>query len=178
MNSAPPPSSSLLPRDTVDQLYREHNGWLRGWLRKRLGCPQNAADLAHDTFVRILASRDLLGLQEPRAFIGTIARRLLIDRARRQAIEQAYLDELARVADEGGGFPSAEQIADAIQALEQIAEALLGLNAKARMAFLLRHLDGLPHEQIAQRLGVSTRMVQKYLVQALLHCHRHLGASE
>lgn len=175
MNSAQPPSSPLPVHDTVDQLYREHNGWLKGWLRKRLGCPQNAADLAHDTFVRILASRDLLGLQEPRAFIGTVARRLLIDRARRQAIEQAYLDELARMADDGEGYPSAEQVADAINALEQIAQALLGLNAKARTAFLLRHLDGLSHEQIAQRLGVSTRMVQKYLVQGLLHCHRHLG---
>lgn len=175
MNSAPPPSPSLLAHDTVDQLYREHNGWLKGWLRKRLGCPQNAADLAHDTFVRILASRDLLGLQEPRAFISTIARRLLIDRARRQAIEQAYLDELARVADDGGGYPSAEQVADAIDALEQIAQALLGLTTKARMAFLLRHIDGLPHERIAERLGVSTRMVQKYLVQGLLHCHRQLG---
>ncbi|OBY88439.1 RNA polymerase subunit sigma [Pseudomonas sp. AU11447] len=173
----PPPAASSPRHADVQALYLDHHAWLLGWLRKRLRHRDNAADVAHDTFVRILASRDLLGLQEPRAFICTIARRLLIDRARRQAIEQAYLDELARVLDEADGHPSAEQVAEAIDALEQIAHALLGLNAKARMAFLLRHLDGLTHEQIAERLGVSTRMVQKYLVQALLHCHRQLGGA-
>jgi RNA polymerase sigma-70 factor (ECF subfamily) len=40
--------------------------------------------------VRILASRDaLLGMAEPRAYLTTTARRLLVDRARRQALAQA-----------------------------------------------------------------------------------------
>ncbi|MNT10804.1 putative RNA polymerase sigma factor FecI [compost metagenome] len=173
-------SSSQLPCTSVDDsaaigaLYREHHGWLTGWLRRRLGCPQNAADVAQDTFLRILASRDLLGLREPRAFLGTVARRLLIDRARRKVIEQAYLDELQHMAETIDGFPSAEQVVAAAQALEQIAQALQGLADKPRNAFLLRHLDGLGHAEIAERLGVSTKMVQKYLVQALLHCHRSL----
>lgn len=73
-------------------LYTEHHGWLFGWLRKKLGCPHNAADLSHDTFMRILASRDALGaMREPRAFLTTTARHLIIDRARRRQLEDAYL---------------------------------------------------------------------------------------
>ncbi|MCY1286408.1 putative RNA polymerase sigma factor FecI [compost metagenome] len=175
MSSSQPPYAPVLDPAAVGELYREHHGWLTGWLRKRLGCPQNAADVAQDTFVRILASRELLGLREPRAFLGTIARRLLIDRARRNLIEQAYVDELQRMAEQVEGYPSAEQVAAAVQALEQIALALQGLTPKARSAFLLRHLEGLGHAEIAAQLGVSTKMVQKYLIQALLHCHRQLG---
>lgn len=161
-------------RQAIGALYSDHHGWLFGWLRKRLGCPQNAADVAHDTFARILASRAQLNLREPRAFLATTARRLLIDRARRSKIEQAYLEALYQAAENLEGFPSPEQIMQAVQALEQIALALRGLSDKAQQAFLLRHLDGLGHAEIATRLGVSTKMVQKYLVQALLHCHRRL----
>ncbi|MBM7060029.1 sigma-70 family RNA polymerase sigma factor [Pseudomonas sp. UL073] len=174
MPPIPPPCPPSLDAASVGELYVEHNGWLTGWLRKRLGCSQNAADVAQDTFVRILATREQLGLREPKAFLATVARRLLIDRARRRAIEQAYLDELQYLAESLDGFPSAEQVAAAVEALEQIAEALQGLASKARQAFLWRQLDGLSHAEIAARLGVSTKMVQKYLVQALLHCHRRL----
>ena len=53
--------------------------------------------------------------------------------------------------------------------------ALEGLSPRARQAFLLHYLDGEPQAVIATQLGVSTRMVHKYLVQALLHCHARLG---
>lgn len=160
----------------ITQLYGEHHGWLVGWLRKRLGCPYHAADLAHDTFVRIIGSRDLLCLNEPRAYLTTTARRLMIDQARRRQIEQAYLAELALAAETLEGFPSPEQTLVAIQALDQIGAALDGLAVKPRQAFLLHYLDGQTHSAISLRLGVSARMVRKYLVQALLHCHRALGA--
>ncbi|TBU94492.1 sigma-70 family RNA polymerase sigma factor [Phytopseudomonas dryadis] len=152
-------------------LYSDHHGWLFGWLRRRLGCSHNAADVAHDTFTRILASSESLGLREPRAFLATVARRLLIDRARRQRIEQAYLDELLLMSSDLDGFPSAEQVACAIEALEQIARALDGLPAGPRGALLLRHLDDYSHQQIAEHFQVSTKTVQTWLVKAMLHCH-------
>jgi RNA polymerase sigma factor (sigma-70 family) len=165
-------SSELQPsQSSLAQLYNDHHGWLFGWLRKRLGCSHNAADVAHDTFVRIIASRDSLGLREPKAFLATVARRLLIDRARRQRIEQAYIDELMYLSVELDGFPSAEQVACAIEALEQIARALYGLPAGPRGALLLRHLEGYSHQQIAEHFQVSTKTVQGWLIKALVHCH-------
>jgi len=156
----------------VHALYSEHHGWLYGWLRKKLSCPHSAADVAQDTFVRIIASRDaLFGMREPRAYLSTTARRLLLDRARRQLLERSYLAELALVMD-GAGAPSPDDILMAVQALEQIAGALAGISAKAREAFLLHYLDEQPQAAVAQQLGVSTRMVQKYLVQALLACRQ------
>ena len=35
-------------------LYRDHHGWLYGWLRRRLGNAADAADLAQDAFLRLL----------------------------------------------------------------------------------------------------------------------------
>lgn len=172
-----PPDSSPHPlRDpaSIGLLYTDHHGWLFGWLRRRLGCPHNAADVAHDTFARILATRDNLGVREPKAFLATVARRLLIDRARRWRIEQAYLDQLMLMSEDLEGFPSSEQVAMAVEALEQLARALAGLAAGPRSALLLRQLDGLTHQQIADQLEVSTKTVQTWLIKAMVHCHAAL----
>lgn len=157
-------------------LYSDHHGWLYAWLRRKLGCAHNAADVAQDTFVRILASRDaLLGMREPRAYLTTTAKRLLVDRARRDALEQAYLAELVIDAETMADIPSPERLLEIVQALEQISEALQGVSDKAREAFLMHYLDGQTHTAVASHLGVSTRMVQKYLVQALARVHQGQG---
>jgi DNA-directed RNA polymerase specialized sigma24 family protein len=80
---------------SVAVLYQDHHGWLQAWLRKKLGCAYHAADLAHDTFVRILSSRrESLG-REPRALLTHIAKGLVIDHWRRQEVERAYLEVIA-----------------------------------------------------------------------------------
>lgn len=152
-------------------LYHEHHAWLFGWLRKKLGCAHHAADLAQDTFLRIVAARDSLPqLIEPRAYLSTTAKRLLIDRQRHALIEQAWLAELTLLAQDLPCAPSPEDIVQAAQTLNAIARVLEGLSGKAREAFLAHYLDGESHAAIAERLQVSTRMVHKYLVQALMRC--------
>ncbi|QIQ71229.1 putative RNA polymerase sigma factor FecI [Pseudomonas coronafaciens] len=61
---------------SVASLYQAHNTWLTTWLRRRLGCPHNAADLAQDTFIKVLGARDSAQIIEPRAFLTTIAKRV------------------------------------------------------------------------------------------------------
>lgn len=165
--SARPPAAS----DALHALYREHHGWLHAWLRRQLGCAQHAADVAHDTFLRILAARDALtAMKEPRAYLTTTARRLMIDDARRRVIEQAYLAELAHAGIACDGYPSPERTLEAVQALVQLSVILQCVSPRAREAFLCHYLDGEPQQAIALRLGVSTRMVHKYLAQVLVQC--------
>ena len=159
----------------ITELYCEHHGWLFGWLRRKLGCAHNAADLAQDTFTRILNARESVAtLREPRAFLSTTARRLIIDQVRRKQIENAYLQELALTAETLENFQSPEQILATLEALEQIAFILEGMQEKARQAFVLYYLDGLTQCEIARQLGLSDRTVRKYLIQALLHCSHSL----
>ena len=159
----------------ISNLYSEHHGWLFGWLRRKLGCAQNAADLAQDTFTRILNAREsVASLREPRAFLSTTARRLIIDQVRRKQIENAYLQELALTAQALEGFQSPEQILTTLEALEHIAFILEGMQDKVRQAFVLYYLDGLKQSEIARQLALSDRTVRKYLIQALLHCSHSL----
>jgi RNA polymerase sigma-70 factor (ECF subfamily) len=160
-------------RRALHELYADHHGWLLSWLRRVLGCPQNAADVSHDTFIRLLRSPERLrDLRQPRAYLSTTARRLIIDESRRKRLEAVYLAELAQQHEHCDGAPSPERINATLELLERLCFALEGLGSKAREVFLLRYLGQLPQAEIAERLSISERMVRRYLVQALMHCNQ------
>lgn len=149
-------------------LYSEHNSWLQGWLRKKLGCMFEAADLAHDTFVRIAVQSELEHLREPRAYLTTVAHGLMVNQLRRRKLEQSYLEALAQVP--ASDMPSPETQAMLLETLLEIDTMLDGLPAKVRVAFLILQLEGASHAEIAQRLDVSVSSVRKYIMRALAHC--------
>lgn len=155
----------------VATLYGDHHPWLLGWLRRKLGGSDHAADLAHDTFVRVLtvqAEQKTVVLREPRAYLTTVARNLLINHVQRLSLEQAWMDAMAQLPEPMA--PSPEQQLLILESLHQIDAMLNGLPPKVREAFLLSQLDGLSYAQVAQQLGVSDRTVKRYMAQAFAQC--------
>ncbi|GAA6129790.1 sigma-70 family RNA polymerase sigma factor [Halopseudomonas sabulinigri] len=164
------PATETTSSISIATLYSEHHGWLFAWLRRKLGCAEQAADVAQDTFVRVLVRNQAVSNQAPKAFLSTIARGLVIDHWRRSALENAYLQALAQLPEQY--YPSAEEQHQTLQTLEQIAALLEGLKARVRTAFLLYQLGGLTHAQIATQLGVSSRTVERHVADALFHCYQ------
>jgi len=159
----------MLRQQMLHRFYADHHGWLNGWLRRQLGCSQRAADLAQDTFVRVLSKDDdMAAIREPRAYLHTIAKGLLINHWRRRQIEQAYLDAL--VLQPEPVTPSPESQALIVETLLRIDAMLTQLPTRVRSAFLMSQLHGMTYAAIATELGVSERMVKKYMAQAMLHC--------
>ena len=153
----------------VEALYGDHHGWLLGWLRRKLGNSNDAADLAQDTFTRVLGRpRELDQLREPRAWLTTIAQGLVVDHVRRRTLERACLEAIASLPEPQA--PSSETRLLLVEALVRIDAMLDGLAPKARTAFLLSRLDGLGYAEIAQRLQVSLSSVEKYMAMAIRHC--------
>lgn len=152
----------------IHALYCDHHTWLQGWLRRKLGDAGKAADLAHDTFVRLLTREEPIAAREPRAYLTTIAQRLLINHVKRQSLEQSYLDVLAQMPE--AEALSAEARFIILETLHEIDAMLDGLGAKAREAFLLSQLEGLTYAQIAAQLGVTDRTVKRYMAAAFEQC--------
>lgn len=156
------------PKALLATLYDDNHRWLRAWLYRQLKCPQDAADLTQDTFIRVFDARQLMQLEEPRAFLSTVARRLLFSFWRRKRLEQSYLDSLAALPERYS--PSEEDLALVREALEIIDNLLNGLPSRVRQIFILSRLEGLSQPMIAQQLSVSLATVERDLRRAFLHC--------
>ncbi|MDH4608356.1 sigma-70 family RNA polymerase sigma factor [Pseudomonas sp. BN102] len=157
------------PHLTVQALYSEHHGWLKNWLRSKLGNAADAADLAQDTFLRLLGRSDSLDLRAPRAFLRTVARGLVIDHWRREELERAYLEALAQLPEAEAPSPESRELI--LEVLERIALMLDRLKPKARTAFLLAQCEGLTHKEVAAQMGISLRSVERYVADALYQCY-------
>lgn len=152
----------------VQRIYQQHHHWLHGWLRGRLSCANDAADVVQDTFVRMLSSRSADQIREPRDYLAAVARGLVIDRYRRRAIEAAYMQSLAARPEHVE--PSEEDKAIILDTLMAVDKALAMLGARAQRIFLLSQLDGLTYKQIATQEGVSLTTVKKHMVRAFTEC--------
>lgn len=164
MDAGAKPSGSL----DIGHLYGEHHGWLKGWLRSRTGNCADAADLAQDTFMRMLTASQLPALREPRHYLVTIARGLLIDKARRRALENAYLEALAARPEALQVSPETQHLI--LESLYAIDSMLDGLGPRTRQIFLLVQLEGLSYVQVARQTGLSVTTVKNHLGKALLQC--------
>jgi RNA polymerase sigma-70 factor (ECF subfamily) len=161
-------TANLPSQEAIHTLYSNHHSWLKGWLRRRVDCCEQAADLSHDTFVRVLRAGIAAQIEEPRSYLAKVAGGLVVDFFRRRAIEQAYLGVLAGLPQ--AEVPSLETQAIVVESLVRIEAMLEGLKPKVREAFLLAQLEGLTYPQIAERLDISLRTVSNYMTLAFDHC--------
>lgn len=156
----------------VAELYVDHHRWLHTWLCKKLGCTHQAADLAQDTFVRIMGSRtesnNAAHWVEPRAYLTTVARNLVADHWRRQELERAYLAAIALLPEPTA--PSPETRLLMLESLFRIDKSLSALPAVTRRIFLRSQLDGRVYSDIAQEMNLSLATIKRHMSRAFLAC--------
>lgn len=169
----PEPAVRVSSSDPITALYSEHKGWLHGWLCKKLGCAHNAADLAQDTFIRIVMAFNgkddaTSQLREPRAYLTTVATRVLSNHYRRLSLEQAYTEALRQMPE--AVAPAPEHRLIILETLNEIDALLDALPHKARTVFLAAQLDGLTYNEIALEYGIAPRSVRRYMALAFERC--------
>ena len=156
-------------RAKVASLYVENHSWVQQWITRRLGNASDAAELAQDVFVRLLAQpREFDSDSHARAWLSRVSLHLCVDFWRRKQLERAWLDALAQMPE--AHWPSQEQQAIILETLGQLQDLLERLPARVAEAFSLSQLHGMGYREIGELLGVSERTVTKYIAQAMFHC--------
>jgi RNA polymerase sigma factor (sigma-70 family) len=151
--------------DAFGAFYRRHAPVLLGWLRKRTGQAELAADLTAETFARALEGRRRFDAErgDARAWLFGIARNVLArsleggrvedDTRRRLGMEPLLLDdEQLRAIDEGTGTA---------------VELLRSLPADQVAAITGRIIDDQDYEDLAGALGCSESVVRKRVSRGL-----------
>lgn len=148
--------------------FPQHYEAVVRFLRRRLGCAEQAREVAHETWMR-LAERpaaEAPPVGDARSYFCTVAANLHVDQHRRA---QWLQDHLAQSVGTGAGATHAPDVADGVmyrQALAGLDAALAALSQRQRDAFEAHRIHGEPQACIAQRLGVSLHTVERDLALA------------
>ena len=160
----------------VERLFAEHRRTLQAFFYRRVRTKSDAADLAQEVYLRLLRVRDTDVIRNPEQYLYTVAYNLVkehsvLERRRTQEVDadepsvQNQLSELAAY----------DTAIDTARRAERLRAVLDQLPPKCRSSILLQYRDGLSYQEIGMRIGVSSHMVKKYVVQALAHCRRRIA---
>jgi RNA polymerase sigma factor (sigma-70 family) len=161
----------LDPLFLVD-LYKKHRSSLINSIARLVGCRETAADLAQETYLRLLVHCNGTSLIHPEAYLFRVGRNLAIDHQRNlfSRADFMQLDEELPCT-----LPQPDELAFLRQQCENLLNAIFSMPASCRDVFLLRKIDGLDYGEIASRLAISEKSVQRRLVQSMLHCNRRMN---
>jgi RNA polymerase sigma-70 factor (ECF subfamily) len=161
---------------SVTALVRQHHKALMSLLRRRLGGgSEDAADIAQEAYIRMLQYEGSRELLSPFSMLVRVALNVANDRCRADRARfvrgKVDLDDIELVSDTA---PPEAQLS-AQQELETLRTAIAELSARCREVFLLSRVNNLTYTQIAERCGISVKMVEKHISNALAHCARRVG---
>lgn len=160
-------------RLTLEAVAARYYERLVRFFNRRIGSHDEAADLAQDAFLK-LSAIEMDRVREPGPFLFATARNLLKDRARAKSTRDATLSVAMDMTVLACPKPQPEQTLDGKEQLAVLDAALRDLSPKCRAVLVLYRFDELSHGAIADQLGISVSMVEKYLKRALNHCRRAL----
>lgn len=154
--------------------FFEHYEELIGTWTRRLRSRHRAEDFAHDAFVRVLEA-DQENVQQPRAYLHQTTRNIAVDHFRREERRALLEMDAAGQGDEARDDP--ESYMHAVQLADSIEKALAELPVNCRQVFVWQKLEGLSQAEIAERLGLSKNMVERYMIRTIRHLRERLDLS-
>lgn len=155
-------------------LYQAHANELHGFARRRAG-RQEAEDVVQEAYLHLLQRGTAATLEHPRSYLFRIAANLAVDLARKTKIRLRYAGEGFALACNAESPASPEAAAGGAMELRRLQASLAELPPLCRDAFLLNRIEDLTNAEIAARLGVSARTVDRYMARAGAHLRRHFG---
>ena len=157
-------------QDVVDWLTKHllpFEGELRGRLRRVCISSADVDDVVQEGYFRIMQMSSVAHVAEPRAFLVRMARNLVTDRLRRDAV--VSIEAMANLEDlqAADATPGPEQVAMARAELKWVLGLIAELPDRCKEVFRARRIFGLSQKEAASSLGVTEKAVEYELMKGM-----------
>jgi RNA polymerase sigma-70 factor (ECF subfamily) len=158
-------SASASSSQRIAEWARSWNAGLTRFLRRRLPQQIDAEDLAQEVYVRLLRVEKLELIEQPQAYLYKVAVNVAAEwRMRASNSKPHSADELDALV----AATTPETALGEADFARQLDDALRTMTPMVRAVIYLKLRDGMSHEEIAQHLGITTRMVRRLLTTAYM----------
>jgi len=175
--------SGIKARDlkTFEELFFNYHGRLVLFANKFVGDIQVSRDLVQDAFVILWDKADQLDIkQSPKAYLYQAVKNSCFNYNRHLTIKQSAEAEIeSRIAElekqvyQNSNSPYFSLIE--LELEEKIAEVIENMPDKCKEVFKLSRFEHLKNKEIAAKLDISVKMVEKHISKALIILRRDLS---
>jgi len=156
-------------------IYERYCKRLFGFVLRYLKVEADAEEIVQEVFVKIWESRSKLDAYSSfESFLFTIAFNATMNLLRKKANDKKYQEHLKSIQQ----IQKAPNIINELQFKdlnERLTELLNELSPRQKEIFQLSRENGLSHEEIAEKLGISKNTVKKHMVNSLAFLKANLG---
>jgi RNA polymerase sigma-70 factor (family 1) len=137
---------------------------IRGFLYYKTGNIDLTDDLIQEVFLKLWEMRNNIKPESVKPLLYTIATNLHLNHVKHQKVvygfvaKSSQLDKMAEAAD----FNILEQ-----EFSDKLQKVLAEVPEKCRTVFLMNRIEGLTYNEIAERLDLTTKAIEKRMHQAL-----------
>ncbi|MCO6358333.1 RNA polymerase sigma factor [Roseivirga pacifica] len=153
-------------RNIFDQYYNP----IKNFLYFKCGDIALSEDLSQDVFVKLWEKRDEVNLDTVKSYVYTIANNMLLNKIRHDKVVLNFVEKhKTRQEEKSPQFALEEK--EFRTRLENIISAM---PEKQRTVFLMNRIDELTYKEIAERLDLSVKAIEKRMHGALEHLRNNL----
>jgi RNA polymerase sigma-70 factor, ECF subfamily len=166
------PTTSESRTEIFTKLFAESRDALHRYIRRFVGSSETAKEIVQEAFLRTYRQRE--SVMTLRAFLFSTARNLAANEYRhRRTVERGALADFSDswVKTERESLET-ELLRDERNRLMQ--EAIDRLPPQCRAAFTLRVFHECSYKEVADRLGISAKTVEKHIARGLRETHSYL----
>ena len=157
-------TSDVFSLNEFRQLFDQYFKQVKNFTYYKLGDVDAAEDIAQECFVKVWENREKVKPESAKSYLYTIANNLTINQLKRQKVILKFLSRRSKLEhNENPQFGmELEEFSQHLQ------DAVTSLSEKQRIVFLMNRIDSLTHAEIANRLGISVKAVEKRMTGALM----------
>jgi RNA polymerase sigma-70 factor (family 1) len=155
----------MIDKNDFKALFEEYYESIRLYIYYKIAEKDAADDMAQDVFMTIWEKRKELNLTNVKALLYKIAAGLVVDYYRKCNIK-ADFSQWVRM-NTGESTPSTNEQAEYNEMVQRYADALNSMPEGQREVFLMNREEQLTYREIAERLNLSVKAVEKRISGAL-----------
>lgn len=161
----------------IYRAFLQNESSLKRFLRRFLYKQEDIDEISQETFLRAYTATKGREIDSPKAYIFQVARSLAYSELARKTRKLTdYLEEALE--DKAGSTDLLEDEYAAQEKIRLFFDAIAELPPQSRRVFLMRKVQGMPHKQIAQILGIGASAVEKHIAIGTERCKRYIENRE
>ena len=157
--------------DSYRSFFSDYYQEIKNFIYYKTSNVELSEDLAQECFMKIWEKRERVNPETAKNYLYTVAKNLSLDHIKKEKLRFNFLSVKREYKDSQTPlFLLEEKEFDS-----KLQGALAQLAEKQRVVFLMNRVDDLTYREIAERLGLSVKAVEKRMMQALKTLKEHIA---